>query len=262
MTCMTRPGRVAVMAALVVALLGITFQFAVFASHSWGGYHWARTANPFALKLGDNVSSIWDPHLNIASSDWSSGDPSVPDVLNTVVVAGQANPRNCRPTSGRVEVCNGTYGSNGWLGIAQVWVSGSHITQGVVKLNDTYFNTPAYNTPVWRQFVTCQEIGHTFGLAHQDEVFNNPNLGSCMDYTSDPTTNQHPNLHDFQELAIIYGHVDSTTTLKSSPGASNADLDHPSAWGQLMKSSRGGRMQIFERDLGNGERVVTFVIWA
>lgn len=26
-------------------------------AHAWGTYHWARTANPFALKLGDNVTS-------------------------------------------------------------------------------------------------------------------------------------------------------------------------------------------------------------
>jgi hypothetical protein len=39
----------------------------------------------------------------------------------------------------------------------------------------------------------CQEVGHTFGLDHQDENFNNTNLGTCMDYTNDPSTNQHPN---------------------------------------------------------------------
>ena len=43
-----------------------------------------------------------------------------------------------------------------------------------------------YNTPAYRRFVTCQELGHDFGLDHQDEVFDNPNLGSCMDYTNDP----------------------------------------------------------------------------
>jgi hypothetical protein len=35
-----------------------------FADHSWGGYHWARTSNPFTLKVGDNVSSAWDTYLN------------------------------------------------------------------------------------------------------------------------------------------------------------------------------------------------------
>jgi predicted Zn-dependent protease len=60
-------------------------------------------------------------------------------------------------------------------------VSGSHIVQGTTKVNDTYFNTATYNTRAWRQLVMCQEVGHTFGLDHQDETFNNPNLGSCMD---------------------------------------------------------------------------------
>jgi hypothetical protein len=49
----------------------IAFPFASFGSHSWGGYHWARTANPFTLKLGDNVSSGWDTYLAMASIDWS-----------------------------------------------------------------------------------------------------------------------------------------------------------------------------------------------
>jgi hypothetical protein len=235
----------------------IAFPFASFGSHSWGGYHWARTANPFTVKLGDNVSSGWDTYLAMASIDWSQST-----VLDTTVVAGGANPKNCRPTSGRVEVCNSTYGNKGWLGVAQIWITGgTHITQGTVKLNDTYFNTPTYNSSAWRQFVVCQEIGHTFGLDHQDEDFDNPNLGTCMDYTSDPSTNQHPNAHDYEELEIIYSHLDSTTTIKSAPGLSNLDLDHPSEWGQLMKSTRGGRMQVFERPFGN-EKIVTFVFWA
>ena len=29
-----------------------------------------------------------------------------------------------------------------------------------------------------------------------------------------------------------------------------------------MHSTRGGRAQTFERDFGNGHRLVTFVIWA
>ena len=61
--------------------------------------------------------------------------------------AGRVRPA-VNPTAGRMEVCNGSYGSTGWLGIAQIWLtSGSHITQATTKLNDTYFDTPAYNTP-------------------------------------------------------------------------------------------------------------------
>jgi hypothetical protein len=94
-------------------------------------------------------------------------------------------------------VCNDTYGNNGWLGIAQVWISARHTYYaGCVKLNDTYFNTPTYNITAWGSLVSCQEVGHTLGLDQQDENFNNANLGTCMDYTNNPSTNQHPNKHD------------------------------------------------------------------
>src|ERR671932_2514184 len=85
--------------AALVALVG--FSPAAQANHSWSGYHWARTANPFTLALGDNVSTAWDSYLGDASSDWSQS--TVMDT--TVVTGGVTNPKNCRPTSGRVEVC-------------------------------------------------------------------------------------------------------------------------------------------------------------
>src|ERR687886_693658 len=81
------------------------------ANHSWNGYHWARTANPFAVKLGDDVSGLWDSMLRTASSDWSKST-----VLDTPVVAGGTKPKPCRATSGRVEVCSASYGNTGWLG--------------------------------------------------------------------------------------------------------------------------------------------------
>lgn len=241
------------------------------ASHSWGGYHWARTANPFTVQLGDNVSSVWDGHLAIASNDWATST-----VLDTVIVGGRTNatkgrntPKNCLPTSGRVEVCSFKYGNNGWLGIASIWASGSHITQGTVKMNDTYFNTATYNTPEWRNLVMCQEIGHAFGLDHQDEGFSNANLGTCMDYTNDPSTNQHPNLHDYEQLEAIYAHLDSNTTLSAATGngkpalvGQDIDLDNPSAWGKAVKQDAHGNDSVFVRDLGNDEKIFTFVVWA
>ncbi len=258
---MTHGSRRNAFSLLAAVLVVVALQSSPSANHSWGGYHWARTANPFTLDLGDNLSAVWESYLGTASSDWSQST-----VLNTLVVPGQAKPRSCRATAGRVEVCNATYGSNGWLGVAQIWVSGSHITQGTVKMNDTYFNTSTYNKPEWRQMVVCQEVGHTFGLDHQDTNFNNANLGTCMDYTSDPLAgldNTHPNQHDYDELVTIYSHLDSFTTLGAAvPSSGQAVVDNPSEWGRLMKTSHGGKTQIFERDFGNGQKIVTFVIWA
>ena len=247
-----------VVAALALGLVASD----VSATHSWGGYHWARTSNPFTLKVGNNVSgAAWNSALATAISDWSAADP-----LNLTGVAGLANPKNCRATAGRVEVCNSKYGNNGWLGIASISITGgTHITQGTVKLNDTYFNTATYNTTAWRNLVTCQEIGHTFGLDHQDENFSNANLNTCMDYTNSPDSNQHPNAHDYEELNIIYAHLDSTTTVGQSVAVGafpEIDHDNPGSWGRLMKVSNDGRTAIYELDLGGGRKIVTFVVYA
>lgn len=88
------------------------------------------------------------------------------------VTGSTKNAKTCRPTSGLIEVCAASYGNNGWLGLAQIWISGTHITQGTAKMNDYYFNQSPYNTPAWRRLVVCQELAHDFGLNHQDENFN------------------------------------------------------------------------------------------
>lgn len=247
--------------ALTAAALAMLAPATAQATHSWNGYHWARTSNPFTLKLGDNVSSVWKASLAGASSDWTAST-----VLDTSVVAGSTRPKNCRPTAGRVEVCSAAYGSTGWLGVASISVTGgTHITQGTVKLNDTYFNTAQYNTPAWRNLVTCQEVGHTFGLAHQDENFNNANLGTCMDYTNDPSTNQHPNQHDYDQLVTIYSHTDATTTVGAAlpPGSSAVAVGNDErSWGRLVEGSRAEGHSTHVRDLGNGNLIITNVTWA
>jgi len=140
-------------------------------------------------------------------------------------------------------------------------------------VNDTYFSLPEYDTPEWRRMVMCQEIGHDLGLGHQDENFTNPTLGSCMDYTSDPSTNQQPKQHDYDQLAAIYAHVDEGSGGGGGDGGGGGgggcpprkpgcgwDTESPSAWGQLVRSQ--GRTAVYERDFGNRDRVITFVIWA
>jgi len=244
------------------AIVVLTLPSAAQATHSWNGYHWARTSNPFTIKLGDNVNSTWDPYLQTASADWSQSS-----VLDTMVVPGQSN-RNCKMTTGRVEVCNAAYGNNGWLGLATIQVTGGvHITKGSTKLNDTYFNQAQYNTPAWHRLVMCQEVGHTFGLDHQDTNFNNPNLGTCMDYTSNPSgppSNEHPNQHDYDELVIIYTHLDSFTTVGQAVNGSQAAIgDTPASWGRMVSGSAAhGGHATYVRDLGHGEMIITFVIWA
>ena len=263
----------------VLLLAVVLFPSTPSAHHSWGKYHWSRSINPLVLEIGDNVSSIWGGHLNTAVGDWS-----VSSVLDLNIVNGGSNPSTCAPTSGRVEVCNAAYGTTGWLGVAQIWItSGSHIVQATTKVNDTYFNQAFYNTSPWRQMVICQEVGHTFGLDHQDENFNNPNLGTCMDYTNDPDpatglNNEHPNQHDYDQLVTIYSHLDGGSG-GGGGGRGNGrfggapivpppfqpifdpiQVDTPRQWGRLVRGNARGAL--FDLDLGNGDHIFTFVIWA
>ena len=239
---------------LVLLVLVVLAAVPAFANHSWGGYHWARTSNPFTLKIHDNVDPIWEPYLTTAASDWAQST-----VLNLTVLWQQplTSQRKCGSTTGQIEVCNTKYGFNGWLGIAGISVTGGvHITKGYEKMNDSYYTQAQYNTPAWRQMVMCQEIGHTFGLDHQDENFDNPNLGTCMDYTNNPSTNQHPNQHDYQELQDIYAHLDSFNsytavfnsmemsarmpkTIDEILSADTDDLGVPVRW------DKGGRPDVF-----------------
>ena len=253
--------------ALVTAsLVAVVFATALSASHSWGGYHWARTTPQFTLKLGDNLTtSSWRGHLAQTSSDWNSGNSAV----LTAIIAGQSSKR-CSMVAGTTQVCNGTYGRNGWLGLASINITGgTHITQGSAKLNDTYFDTSTYNNPNEREHVMCQEVAHTFGLDHQSTDGTSQN--SCMDYFSNTganagsTLSTKPNAHDFAQLNIIYQHLDSTTTVASlasaAASASEVDDDDPNSWGQLMSQSANGRSSKYERVNRDGSVTATHVYW-
>jgi hypothetical protein len=234
------------------------------ADHAWENLHWARTSNPFTVVLGDNLSSSWDSYLAVAAGDWSAR----PDLMFMDIRPGVVtNPKTCKPASGRVEICNAKYGLNGWVGIASVWsVSGGHIVQGTVKMNESYYALSRYNTPEWRQLVLCQEIGHTLGLDHQDENFNNTNLGTCMDYSNTTTGQTHPNLHDYDQLEEIYSHLDTTNTssgFNTSRGGLGQDGgDSPGEWGRAIAFTADGLGRVYVKDAGPGVTLTTFVYWA
>lgn len=242
-----------------------------YATHWWGGYHWARQSNPFTLAVVDSVTSQWDTYLDSANSKWSESD--ILDLTKEPGSTGSTDRRRCTPVAGKIRACNSTYGNNGWVGLAQIWISaGGHITQGVAKMNDTYFNKSYYNTAPWRRLVMCQEIAHDFGLGHQDEDSYNANLGSCMDYTNDPDggsggavnddpSNEYPNLHDYGQLETIYNaHLDLASTNQTITHQGNrGDVVE---WGKSIRQDGMGKTSLYERDLGKGDKMITFVIWA
>jgi len=254
------------------------------ATNSWNGYHWAGNGQNLTVLVNTAITSQWNQSVATSISDWNQ---STELTLNSQAAAADA--KKCSPIAGQVLVCNASYGKRGWLGIANIWLeSGTkHITQATTKLNDSYFNSAPYNSAPWRALVACQEIGHDWGLDHQDETFNNVNLGTCMDYTNAPAggvvngfnygpSNQHPNTHDYDELKIIYNHDDGYTTAAAGTNfgirmvgkpvpqkpSSEAIGDSPAEWGRAIHFDKLGRPDVFVKDLGNGEKALTHVFWA
>ena len=142
----------------------------------------------------------------------------------------------------------------------------------------------------------CQEIGHDFGLDHQDEGFDNPNLGTCMDYTNEPDgggtygpANRAPNAHDYEMLnsTSMYGSAHSDGSSGGDDGGGNCNPRSPkcsggqdaftfrevgkpittssgvssSDWGRAIAYDAAGRPDTFLLDLGNGRKKITHVFW-
>jgi hypothetical protein len=248
-----------------ITITTLVFSSATMADHSWGRYEWKPASNLLSLELGDNVDTNWDSYLTDARTDWN-----VSQFINAKIEAGSTTGAACDIESGNVQVCNADYGNTNWLGIAQIQVSrGSTIVAGLAKVNDYYYDQAFYDTVQWRRMVMCQEIAHTFGLDHQDENFGNANLGTCMDYTDDPTKggiyNDHPNQHDYDQLETMYGDGGDGgdgggSCNPRSPKCNPATAAGGHAeFGQLV-SGHGGT-EVFEKNLGNGRKLITQVTW-
>ena len=270
--------RVAVAAGAVAAAMTPAI-----ASHSWSTYHWAGNGHDLALTVNTAITPIWNASIGTAISDWNKST----ELTLTARTAAGVNTKKCDPIAGQILVCNDAYGQRGWLGIASIWLSNGHIVQGTTKLNDSYFNSSFYNTPAWRAAVACQEIGHDFGLDHQDEAFDNYNLGTCMDYSRAPAggvyngfdygpANVSPNAHDFQQLKTIYNHDDGYTSAIASTGFGASQFgrgvalppsaqagvgDTPSEWGRPIHRDASGRPDVFVKDLDRNNKVLTHVFW-
>src|SRR5258708_4871759 len=101
-------------ATAALTVLAVLTPGAAVASHSWGNYHWARTANPFTVELDNNLTSAWTSYLATASADWTTSS-----VLNTTILNGSfGSQTTCTPAPGHVQVCKASYRSTQLLGLA------------------------------------------------------------------------------------------------------------------------------------------------
>ena len=216
----------------------------------------------------DNTTGVWGPYVVVANADWNE---SV--YINSPLSQGTADP-SCPLALSEFHVCNDNYGATGWVGLASISVQrgrSGHIRAGVTKLNDYYFNMSYYDDATWRQLVTCQEIGHDYGLGHQNENFSTDSTYSCMEYTNQPAGNEHPDSHDYDMLEQIYSHSHGDdSTSGPSPGNGNGNGrgkklgvvgNTPDDWGNPIASDAQGRPNVFKREM-NGHEIITHVTWA
>ncbi len=259
---------------LILALATLPVALPIKAEHAWGDYHWARTSSSFDLTVINSTTSDWDPYVTQSVLDWSASS-KLNLLEDTNGKTDSRVRRKCNAPEGQVRICNLAYGQNGWLGIAGISLdTQGHITKGYTKLNDSYFSMSYYNTDAWKQSVTCQELGHDLGLGHQDEDFGNGSLFSCMDYQDPPY--EYPNGHDYDQLDIIYAHLDSYNSYSSDGGSGGGDAcnappgkgcnksgttdnNSDSAWG--MSLGRHGQAETFIRIDPDGTRHLTHVLW-
>lgn len=178
--------------------------------HAWGpkspkkaDYHWpSDNLTPGVL---DNNTTSYDAAGTI--SDWS--------LLGTPIQAvevGDLDPY-------QIEMFEDGTNTDSWIGLARIWLDGSHITRGEVVMNTAMINARFLHLPNLPQHVLCQEFGHILGLGHVHD-----RLDTCMNDCTTATTRAEweacidhpdgttPNDHDAETLNASYdGHEDSVS---------------------------------------------------
>lgn len=202
---------------LIALAMFLLSAAAALANNTWNGYHWPDGADPhdgsISLTLVDDLNEYGTEYGDVVD-DWDSGSNGGNGPLSLSSSPGGVRPIACNNVAtgaagdaiaGTIHVCNDSYGRNGWLGLARIWVApNGHIDASVALMNDSYMlEDPTYAVPNAAQHVLCQEIGHTFGLDHQGS----PKKQSCMNSRwglTDPNF-VGPNQHDYDTLDEIYG---------------------------------------------------------
>ena len=251
-----------VIAVFVVALLlaPLASLAPTTATPNSGNFHWARQSSQFTLQVGSNLSGPWPGILNKVVSDWNKND-----TVTFSVVSGGTNPQECRPNTGRVEVCNWRYGTQeGWLGLTRLYfnAAGDHIESATVQMNDSFFDTASeYNNDAARRHTMCHELGHTPGLDHVS-------TDSCMNDSQFAVFNNlEPINKDFNQLERIYGHNDSSSTVAGGQKRENNNKKKKKKSGKKNRD-RNGRRQAPQSESvtvetdEQGRKVVTFITWA
>jgi hypothetical protein len=262
-----RLARQVVMIGFALALLAAPLSTAL-ATRTPDNFHWARKTSEFTLLYGKNMSKAWKPLFRRSLSEWNRNG-----TVTLEKTRGGTSGKRCRATKGRVEVCSGRYFTDSgrpekWLGLTRLFFnkSGTHVDAATVQMNDYYFNgNTQYNNHDARRHTMCHELGHTLGLHHPD-----PPTKSCMNNSQFAVQNYiKPIRKDFRDIAAIYKHKDSTSTVGKASSTRNQDSQRTQSEGFFAPTSLPAVPSGLDSDetvtiqtLDDGSRVVTFITWA
>lgn len=158
------------------------------ASHQWNSYARADSSVGRYYWSATGYSSIYDQEGRTDSDSWQNA--SVMDLPTS--------------TSHYFGICSfdeiagfaGFYGNTGWDGITSLdCMTGNIIGASQSGINRTYADS--YSTDNKKK-VACHELGHQFGLSHDDSASD-----TCMT-TSATNGVSHPGDHDIEMLDAIY----------------------------------------------------------
>ncbi len=170
--------------------------------------HWPSQTRPVKISIDDQLSPVYSQFIPRALRDWNQAAP--------IVVTQDGS------DSIKVSIQNCDFGETGWVGVTQVNLNGNKIISAPVYINDHWMKTASYNNHIQQQYVVSHELGHSFGLDHQDVEFCNPNTGSVMDYAYSIVggtqncdgqsvnfgiSNEHPNPNDIKALTDAYANI-------------------------------------------------------
>ncbi len=184
----TKTGR-AVLMTLLGFVVGTGF---VYANHIWycsgtTPYHWASTAVKYA---GTVEESPGGKTILRNRTDYTSAFSGATSLWNGTIM---------NLSSGTdLRLYYDTYGRNGWLGLASIYPSSCVITRATSKLNDSYLGDTTRYSQTNVNHVACQEVGHTFGLGHNQSAND-----TCMNDRI-LTAGNRINAHDKDALNTIY----------------------------------------------------------
>ena len=187
---MDRSRAVRIWTAALLLAIATGFTGSALASHYWycsgsTPWHYANYSINWYNGASGDYYNIYQEEAKTDSNAWS---PYTDVFLAPVSASG---------TTDHINAYSGYYGSNGWLGIAEIrGYSGCVVLNGRVRLNRSYLDNGSYSRTN-KKHVACQEVGHLFGLHH-----NQSSSTTCMNdlILSAPQ----PNSHDRDLVNALY----------------------------------------------------------